>query len=64
MQQNSYSKAHDRFPSNRLIFLMPSLMKTFHTLRDLIAATAEQSEIKNDCITQDGGGDDSGFIPA
>lgn len=43
---------------------MPSLMKTFHTLRDLIAATAEQSEIKNDCITQDGGGDDSGFIPA
>lgn len=39
-------------------------MKTFHTLGDLIAATAKQNEIKNDCTTQDGGGDDAGFIPA
>lgn len=43
---------------------MSYLMKTFHTLGDLIAATAEQNEIKNDCTTQDGGGDDPGFIPA
>lgn len=33
-------------PSDRPIFLMPYLMKTFHTLGALIAASAEQNEIK------------------
>lgn len=40
---------------------MPDLMKTFHTLGALIATTAEQNEIKDDCTIQDGGED---VIPA
>lgn len=43
---------------------MPDLMKTFHTLGALIATTAEQNEIKDDCTIQDGGEDDPSFIPA
>lgn len=39
-------------------------MKTFHTLGALIATTAEQNEIKDDCTIQDGGEDDPSFIPA
>lgn len=45
------------------VFLMLYLMKTLHILGALIAASAEQNEIKNDCAIQDGGGDDPSFVP-
>lgn len=48
--------------SDRPIFLIPYLMKTFHTLGALITTTAEQNEIKNDCTIWDGGGDGPSFI--
>lgn len=58
-------KRRSASPSDRPIFLTPHLMKTFHTLGALIAAAAEQNEIKTIVpFILDGGGDDPRFIAA
>lgn len=58
-------KRRSASPSDRPIFLTPHLMKTFHTLGALIAAAAEQNEIKTTVpFILDGGGDDPRFIAA
>lgn len=50
--------------SDRPVFLIPYLMKTFYTLGVLIATPAKQNVIKNDRTIQDGGRDGPGFITA